>query len=243
MATHVQHRTAAAHWRADFERHAGRHRDVIVAGIEPPPAWPALGPSLAVFQLGETGSGSKLFAAARRIGCDHDQVAALELFIGEEQEHARLLSMVLSELDTPLASAHWTDRVFVLARQAFGYRGEVLMLLVAEVVALAYYSTLRDGMDDDRLRDLFARIHADEVRHVRFHADTLPPLLCRWPSWQWWAGRGIWNLVVAGTSVVVGIGHRHALRGARSSARRLIVTVNRLRIDQDAHLFTRSRPT
>ena len=239
MTTQLRHSPSSKRWRSDFERHADQHCDVDVTGISRPPGWSALGASLAVFQLGETGSGSKLFAEARRIGCDDGHMIALELFIGEEQEHARLLGLLLEHFDTPLERHHWTDRVFVHARQAFGYRGEVLMLLVAEVVALAYYSTLRDGIDDPRLAEVFARIHADEVRHVRFHGDTLPPLLRRWRRSQWWLARMIWNGVVTGTSIVVGCGHRKALHTCGASVRRFVSDIDSLRRREDARLFGR----
>jgi hypothetical protein len=46
----------------------------------------------------------------------------------------------------------------------------LLTLLVAELIALRYYSALRDGVAAPSLACVFACIHADEIRHVEFHA-------------------------------------------------------------------------
>ncbi len=127
----------ATSWLADFERHRGQHADVVLApnpdlGTDPA----GLTASLAVFQVGESGGGSRLFAAADKLGIEPDYRRALELFIGEEQEHARLLALVLGTADAPTRSSHWSDQIFIWARQLFGLRGEILMLLVAELIAL-----------------------------------------------------------------------------------------------------------
>ena len=76
----------------------------------------ALARSLAVFQIGESGSGEHLFAAAEAADVDDDYMAALRAFVREEQEHARLLAVVLDAMDHPLRTSHWSDRVFVRIR-------------------------------------------------------------------------------------------------------------------------------
>ena len=75
--------------------------------------------SLQKFQLGESGEGRKLKNHARKTG-DPDYTTAIHLFIGEEQEHARLMGKILRELDAPLIEKHWTDSCFVFMRQMFG---------------------------------------------------------------------------------------------------------------------------
>jgi rubrerythrin len=119
-----------------------------------------------VFQLGESGDGTHLLEAAGLSMAGDEYLGALTRFVAEEQEHARMLAAVLEALAGPLLSHHWSDRLFVLARRARSLVTEVLVLLIAEVVALTYYSTLRDGLPSSGLREVVARIHADELVHV-----------------------------------------------------------------------------
>ena len=180
----------------------------------------ALRSSLAVFQLGETGEGEHLLGLTAGTR-DRDYLVAMRLFVQEEHEHARLLALVLNELDEPLLDRHWTDVVFQTVRRVSGLRAEVLTLLVAEIVGVQYYSTLAQGFaDHPELVELFGRIHTDEIRHVNFHADTLPARLEEWPAPIWWAARLIWNVLLYGSSAVVAWDHRKILNCCGVSGRR-----------------------
>ncbi len=230
-------------WRAEFERRAGAHRDVSVGPITlAPAAVAALGPSLATFQIGESGSGEHLMAAADAADVDADHRRALELFVVEEQEHARLLGLILDALDRPRRRSHWSDRVFVLIRRSRSLRAEVLTLLVAEVIALRYYAALRDRNLHPALTEVFARIHADEVRHVAFHGDTLPAHLNRFGPVGRRLARLAWNTVVGGAALVVALDHGAALRLAGVGRVRFVVDVWAIRGALDRRLF-RSGPT
>lgn len=233
---------ASSEWRTDFENLAGNHADVRLHAVTPPDgAGRVLGPSLATFQVGESGTGEHLIDAAVATGVDDDYLAALKAFVVEEQEHARLLALVLEALGHPLRTGHWTDRVFVVLRRIKSLRSEVLTLLVAELIALRYYSALRDGIDDPGLRDIFARIHADEVRHVEFHAATLPTHLRRFPGPVGLLVRALWNGLVTGASVVVAADHGRALRAVGVGRLAFVRDVWRLRADLDRRLFVSSR--
>ena len=70
-------------------------------------------------------------------------------------------------------TGHWSDAVFARLRRLMGLRMELLVLLVAEVVALRYYRALRDGADDSLTVDVAGRILSDEERHVPFHGARL----------------------------------------------------------------------
>jgi len=213
---------ASRRWRSDFERNSGRHRSIQVTNRPEldTRTEAALRRSLAVFQLGETGDGEHLLALAARTG-DHDYLHAMRLFVAEEQEHARLLGLVLDQFDEPRLTRHWSDRVFQLTRRISGLRSEVLILLVAELVALEYYGLLAERFaDDDQLGPLFGAIVADEVRHLSFHADTLPSQLEEWSRPLWWFARIVWRTVLFGSMLVVAWDHRRLFRRCGSSARR-----------------------
>ena len=72
---------------------------------------------------------------------------------------------------------------------------------------------------------IFARIHDDEVRHLDFHAATLPRFLDDWPRPMWWLARVIWTTAVLGTGVVVAWDHRRVLRACDSGPLRFLAGV------------------
>lgn len=226
-------------WHLEFARRAGRHRDLEItpASTLSPRDQHALAQSLATFRIGESGTGEHLLAAARDAETTDRYRDALTMFVHEEQEHARLLTLVLDSIENPFRTTHWSDRVFVFLRRIKSLRTEVLTLLVAELVALTYYRALRDGLPEHH--DVFDRIYEDEVRHVEFHADTLPTHLQRWNPMTRWVVRLLWNVLVTGTSIVAGLDHRKALRVVDVSVPRFAARVWRDRRELDRRLFVR----
>jgi hypothetical protein len=78
--------------------------------------------SLSHFQLGETGEGKFIVAQAKVQS--PDDVAyhqALQLFIAEEGEHARLLERLVHRFGGKIIRQHWTHFLFRLARRALGF--------------------------------------------------------------------------------------------------------------------------
>ena len=214
-----------AYWVRQFEdAAAGRSR-------EPEPAWGSGAPlpdaliaSMQRFQTGEDGDGASLIAKSSRAGDGH-YVAAVRMFVAEEQRHAYLLERLLAEAGATTIAAHWTDRVFVSVRRALGLRLELMTLMVAEVVALRYYRALRDGAPHLLLRDVAARILADEERHVPFHVARLRQELGHLPC----AARTIvatgWWILLLGATLVVAAGHASALRLLELSPTRFVTDV------------------
>jgi hypothetical protein len=213
------------YWVRRFED-AAAERD-----SSPDPAWGTGGPlpdaliaSLQRFQAGEDGDGASLIAKSARAG-DADYLAAVRMFVAEEQRHARLLARLLTEAGAPTIAGHWTDTVFVLVRRAFGLRLELMTLMVAEVIALRYYRALRDGAPDPLLRDVGGRILADEERHVPFHVDRLRQGLGRLP----WVVRAIvaggWWLLLLAATLVVAVDHAGALRRLQLPPLRFVAAV------------------
>src|SRR5215831_5545739 len=107
--------------------------------------------SLQRFQVGESGEGRHLRRqAAKR--ADPTYQAAIDLFIKEEQEHARLIAGILRKLGAPLLERHWSDGCFILLRRLFGLHHELLVLLMPEIIAKRYFRALRDGFADPVIR-------------------------------------------------------------------------------------------
>ena len=187
--------------------------------------------SLARFQIGESGEGKCLLRGAARHGDPH-LTRAMGLFVAEEQGHAALLAQVIDGLGGQLLTSHWTDRCFIVLRRCAGFRGELLVLLIAEILGLLYYATLRDRLGDpqrDRVGDpsgdplidervrpdlarIFASIHDDEVEHLAFHLDWLGPKLRRYSPLVRWFAKFTWGILFRCACRVLVWDHRGALR-------------------------------
>jgi len=205
-----------AGWVEEFEAEAERRRQIG------DPDWmrgatldPAIIRSVQRFQVGEAGDGANLIAKSG----DGDYAAAVRLFVAEEQNHARLLALLLAAAGAPTIRSHWSDMVFVRLRRALGLRLELMVLMVAEVIALRYYRALRDGTTDPLTSEVARRILADEERHVPFHCDRLreafPPAVRP-------VVRGAWRLMFTGVAVVVAVDHGPALRRLGVSRRQFV---------------------
>jgi hypothetical protein len=171
--------------------------------------------SLGRFQLGESSNGNCLKARARQLARktgDPAYADAIELFIAEEQEHARLLANVLQQLNAPLLHHHWTDSLFRWGRHLLGFYEEISVLMMAEIIALKYYGVIREGCRAPVLEIVCEQILADEKFHVRFHCESFHETISR----RVWSVRALWWLALsamfAAASVVVAWDHRNAFR-------------------------------
>ncbi|MEG3630955.1 ferritin-like domain-containing protein [Streptomyces poriticola] len=200
----------AAQGDPDWREGARLHREVW-AGIQR-------------FQVGEDGDGANLVAKADRAG-DPDYARAVRLFVAEEQNHARLLARLLAAGGMPTLNGHWTDRVFVRLRRLMGLRLELLVLMVAEVVALRYYRALHEGTDDTLTSEVAGRILADEQRHVPFHCERLRASLAELPRPARRPVMALWRLLLLAASLVVAADHRRALRRLGLAAPRFVADV------------------
>ncbi len=168
--------------------------------------------SLSHFQLGESGGGRHLFhKAAQQIETDVAYRRALELFVAEEAEHARLLAGLVERFGGAIIQRHWTHLLFRSARRALGLNFEIQVLLIAELVGTAYYRMLQRRACDPILDQVCARILADEAQHVAFHLDRLRDIHATLLP----AERAAWSLqfqlLFTAALFVAWIDHRQAL--------------------------------
>lgn len=153
----------------------------------------------------------------------------MRLFVAEEQNHARLLARLLAAGGVPTLTSHWSDTVFVRLRRLLGLRLELLVLMIAEVVALRYYRALRDGTDDALTSEVAGRILSDERRHVPFHCERLHASLAELPRP---ARRPAWKEGPAGNRA----GTREVIFSSLSADGLLLVNrkaANRLKINKE----------
>jgi len=162
--------------------------------------------SIRRFQLGESGDGEQLLRKAARAG-DPEYLRAARLFVAEEQHHAALLLRLLGYLDGRPMRTHWSDAVFVRLRRLMGLRTELMVLTVAEVVALSYYGGLANSGPDAVTRAVADRIVADEHPHVRFHVDRLRAGFARSRIGARALAFAFWWVTAVGATVVVSFDH------------------------------------
>jgi hypothetical protein len=162
------------------------------------------------FELGESGDGVRLLAKAERAG-DPQYTRALRLLVAEEQRHSGLFARGLEHLGGAPLATHWSNTAFTALRRALGLRTELGLFLVAESVAVEYFTALATGAPDPVLRAIGRRLDHDERDHLRFQVDRLA---------QAYADRPVQRRVARMALLAVGIGaaivlvadHRAALR-------------------------------
>jgi hypothetical protein len=198
-------------WLRYFE---GRHGQELQVPIEAPhelrPGREAVARSIARFELGESGDGERIRTLAHATG-DAAYARAIELFVAEENQHARWLGILRERFDGEKLDSHWSDSAFVLLRHIGGLRREICVLLTAEVIALTYYRVLRLAYDDPILDSACRRILKDERGHVAFHRATLSHEFAGMPAPARTAAVLSWRGFLAATAQVVAWDHREVL--------------------------------
>lgn len=157
-----------------------------------PETMAVLGRSLSHFQLGESGGGTFLLRGANAVAATRDDPEyprALRLFIGEENEHARLLSHLVVRYDAEPTREHWTHFLFHWIRQAAGIDFELQVLVTAELIGNAYYEVVGRHTTDPVLREVTELILRDEAMHIEFHQDRLHDAIASRPA----LSRAAWN--------------------------------------------------
>ena len=216
MAQPVGQRSRFGRWVEHFEANEDVHRQVDAAidfGADcsvPEAARRPLIASVRRFQLGESGDGRQLIRNAERAG-DPEYVRAITLFVAEEQQHAALLLRLLGFLGGTPITGHWSDAIFVRLRRVLGLRTELMVLTVAEVVALSYYGGLATAGPDPVTRAVAARIVDDEIAHVRFQHDRLRAGFADSRTPVRLLGFGLWWVVAIGATTTVAVDHRGVL--------------------------------
>jgi hypothetical protein len=207
-----------AEWLAHFRANAERPRPIPWirgAGVSLAEL-AAVARSLQAWQLGETSDGRHLRAAAVRYAerfADPGYVAAVDLFIGEEQRHGELLGRFLDLAGVGRVTADWGDRLFRAARYCLtDMEAWTTPVVMVETLALVYYNAVRRATGSAVLRAVCGQILADEVPHLRFQCERLATLFRGRPRWALgltMLGQRLCFLVIV---LLVWVGHRRALR-------------------------------
>lgn len=191
----------AVPWEADFRLSAAERR--------------IIGSSMAQFEKGESSDGrhlmdKALLATSRQ--ADQSYIEALRHFILEENRHSALLGRFMDQQELPRIERHWLDDVFRLVRKPGSLEHAIRILVMAEVIAVPYYTALRAATCSPVLQAICDQILRDERLHLQFQGETLGalalehrPLAQRLHRWQ---NRRLLDLACA----FVWMPHRRVLR-------------------------------
>ncbi len=147
--------------------------------------------SLATFQLGESGGGTRIkrFVEQSSSGSP-DYGRAVDLFVAEEQYHAEILANAVRYLVGELKQKHWMNSIFRKVRGLFGLEFNLQILLTAELIAEAYYGLLAKHVPDPVIGSMCRKIVRDEVKHIQFHEEFFRLNQRRWLPFS----SAVWSL-------------------------------------------------
>lgn len=174
-----------------------------------------LAKSLATFQLGESGGGTRLRRYTRSIATLENlrgYQRAVDLFVAEEQSHAALLARTVTHLHGTLLQKQWTNSIFRWMRDLVNLEFNIQVLLTAELIAEVYFGLLSLRCSDPLVQTVAKKLLRDEMGHLSFQRDflferlkTLTPAMQRLWSWQF-------RFIHLATALVVAWDHRDCLR-------------------------------
>jgi rubrerythrin len=172
--------------------------------------------TLQCFQIGETGEGEHLLNYANKIK-NADYIACIELFIEEEQEHARLLAQAIQSLGSSPIQSHWAQTAFFILRRLGKLESEILILLIGEIIGLNFYAIARDNVKDPTLTKMFYQITHDEFGHTKFHSLYLSHFFSQLPNIKQNLIAYIWRIIFIGAALVFSIDNRQTLKNLNTS--------------------------
>jgi len=160
--------------------------------------------------------------ACRQVSDDPVYLDALQFFIAEEGEHARLLERLVVRFGGNTVHRHWTHGLFRLIRHALGFRFEIQVLLIAELVGTAYYRLIRLRTTDSVLDETCALLLRDEAQHVEFHVHWLGSFLSTLLPLEVSLWRTQFQALFSAAAVVAWIDHGAALVASGSDRREFL---------------------
>jgi hypothetical protein len=210
-------------WLNHFEYHAEQPRGAPGASLNAlqPEERRLIARSIATFQLGEQSDGTGLLRAAYRFATAHgDELLPriTELFIREEQRHARLLRQFMDEHGIRARYGHWTNAVFRRVRRLAGFELYLHVLITAELIANVYYRALESVTRCQRLRVLCRTLLADELAHIGYESELILELRSRKPTALRTLIRLTHRAFYCGAACAVWVSHRGVLRRAGYTA-------------------------
>ena len=181
-------------------------------------------PSLRAWQLGETSDGRHLLKAARRYSAktsDPDYIAAIELFIKEEQKHGNNLGRYIDLLGQPRKKKDWGDSLFRFVRY-FNTSMELwtISVVIVESSAQIFYQAMHDAANCQLLKEICADILKDEAHHIKFQNERLHTIFNGKNVYSKALTVGLYGLLFFAIIHAVWFGHRRLFLAGNISKRK-----------------------
>jgi len=172
--------------------------------------------SLKAWQLGETSDGSHLLSAANKYARkieDKDYVAAVKLFIKEEQKHGNNLGRYIDLIGEERLKKDWGDTLFRKIR----YLNKSMELwtiavIIVESAAQIFYEALREATDCELLQSICNDIMIDEAHHIKFQNERLFIIFQNKGFYNKALSIAAYSILFFGTIHAIWLGHGKALK-------------------------------
>lgn len=209
---------SSASWLAYFQTNKTARVDIHFPGeiAVPQAVRTPLLKSLQRFQIGETGEGKHLKKYASTIN-DTAYEECIDLFVKEEQFHARVLAQMIQTMDGNLLTWHWSEFAFVVLRRMLGLKTEIFILLIAEIIGKCFYKVCSDNLEDRLLSAAFSLIVLDEIGHLEFHCSFMSKQMLQFPLWVRRAVNFCWSALFFAACTVFIADHRATLKALNVS--------------------------
>ncbi len=174
--------------------------------------------SIQEFQLGESSEGRHLNEFAKDYSKktnDPLYYESIKFFIREEQRHAQALGRFMEREGIPKLRKSFVDSVFRHLRRYAGLEISITVLLMAEIISLVYYRSLRDATSSPLLKKICRELLKDERAHLRFHCERLA-ILRRNYGFRLWILHVLQGILLTGTCAAVWLNHGSVLSASYS---------------------------
>jgi hypothetical protein len=197
----------------------GRPRPIVPERIDPLPRaqrTPVVR-LLQCFQLGESSEGRVVGEARRTADPAFDEALkeATALYVREEGRHAAILAQLLAGLGAPTRKRATAEVFFRRGRRLLGLRTKMLVIAAAEVVGVAIYTRIRDGVASPVIASATDDILRDELDHLDFQSLLWSRILWTFGPVSRIAALAIglaFAAVLAAATLMVIVQHHAALR-------------------------------
>jgi len=168
--------------------------------------------SLQAWQLGETSEGINLVNAATKHAKklnDLHYVAAIKLFIREEQKHGNNLGRYIDLIGEQRIKKDWGDSLF---RKVRGINTHMefwtIAVITVESAAQIFYQCLKDATKCKLLRQISTDILIDEAAHITFQIERLSLLYNDKSPFMRTLSYYFYTVFYFSTAMVVWLAHR-----------------------------------
>jgi hypothetical protein len=204
---------------ARLEAKVGRPRPIVPARIDglPDSQRAPIVRLLQCFQLGESSEGRVVGEARRTTDRAFDEALkeATALYVREEGRHAAILAQLLAGLGAPTRKRATAEVFFRRGRRLLGLRTKMLVIAAAEVVGVAIYTRIRDGIASPVIASALDDIVKDELDHLEFQSLLWSRIIATFGPLSGIAAPAIgvaFAAVLTAATLMVTVQHHTALR-------------------------------